>query len=232
MGLPRAQRGCPRSDVPASSAFNSVALNAFHLNQVGPENNDKAEEGYGCGYEAASTAGSRAVFQRARQRRKPGHHEKDASQDHHQCAQDEVSGSASNPPTCAANGEKRCSPRPGNPQVSQPTLVPKDHAGQTARSIRDRMKHPRLNGADLYVARFGTTNEDGNRASKKTKALRRQLQLAAKPSPADLRGPPVSASPSDSSSASSSGSDSDKSDALQSPTSLHDELLYPHPKTP
>jgi hypothetical protein len=34
-------------------------------------------------------------------------------------------------------------------------LVPKGQTGQAARRLRDRTKLPRLNGADLYVARLG-----------------------------------------------------------------------------
>lgn len=34
-------------------------------------------------------------------------------------------------------------------------LIPKGHIGQGSRSVTERMKHPRLNGADLYVARLG-----------------------------------------------------------------------------
>ena len=37
----------------------------------------------------------------------------------------------------------------------QPVLLPKGRIGQTSRSVSERMKSPRLNGADLYVARLG-----------------------------------------------------------------------------
>jgi hypothetical protein len=37
----------------------------------------------------------------------------------------------------------------------QPLLIPKGRTRQETHRVRDRMKHPRLNGADLYVARFG-----------------------------------------------------------------------------
>ncbi|KAF2500494.1 hypothetical protein BU16DRAFT_614235 [Lophium mytilinum] len=42
-----------------------------------------------------------------------------------------------------------------NPATTQTSLLPKGRTGQTSRSVTDRMKHSRLNGADLYVARLG-----------------------------------------------------------------------------
>lgn len=42
-----------------------------------------------------------------------------------------------------------------NPATTQASLLPKGRTGQTSRNVTDRMKHPRLNGADLYVARLG-----------------------------------------------------------------------------
>jgi hypothetical protein len=41
------------------------------------------------------------------------------------------------------------------PSQSQPLLVPKGQTGQASRRLRERTKLPRLNGADLYVARLG-----------------------------------------------------------------------------
>ncbi|KAF2655890.1 putative isomerase YbhE [Lophiostoma macrostomum CBS 122681] len=38
---------------------------------------------------------------------------------------------------------------------TQAVLLPKGRTGQTSRSVSERMKDPRLNGADLYVARLG-----------------------------------------------------------------------------
>jgi hypothetical protein len=37
-------------------------------------------------------------------------------------------------------------------------LIPKRHTGQTSPTVSERRKHPRLNGADLYVARLGWRN--------------------------------------------------------------------------
>ncbi len=37
-------------------------------------------------------------------------------------------------------------------------LVPKGQVGQTSRNIVDRMKHPKLVGADVYVARLATNS--------------------------------------------------------------------------
>ncbi|CAO2647869.1 Nn.00g087910.m01.CDS01 [Neocucurbitaria sp. VM-36] len=47
---------------------------------------------------------------------------------------------------------------------TQPVLLPKGQTGQKSRSVRERMKHSRLNGADLYVVRMGrkATSPTGN----------------------------------------------------------------------
>ncbi|KAK5010943.1 hypothetical protein LTR16_005199 [Cryomyces antarcticus] len=41
------------------------------------------------------------------------------------------------------------------PPQPQPLLVPRGRTGQSTCSVRERMKHPLLHGADLYVARLG-----------------------------------------------------------------------------
>jgi hypothetical protein len=41
------------------------------------------------------------------------------------------------------------------PATSQPILVPNGQTGHASRSVTERKKHPRLIGADLYVARLG-----------------------------------------------------------------------------
>lgn len=38
-------------------------------------------------------------------------------------------------------------------------LLPQGRTGQASRNVFERMKHPRLNGADLYVARYGWRKE-------------------------------------------------------------------------
>ena len=38
---------------------------------------------------------------------------------------------------------------------TQPILLPKGRTGHTSRGVSERKKNPRLNGADLYVARLG-----------------------------------------------------------------------------
>jgi hypothetical protein len=42
----------------------------------------------------------------------------------------------------------------------QPMLIPNGQSGQSSRSIKDRTKSPRLNGADLYVTRLGWQTAD------------------------------------------------------------------------
>ncbi|KAF2799561.1 hypothetical protein K505DRAFT_294350 [Melanomma pulvis-pyrius CBS 109.77] len=55
-----------------------------------------------------------------------------------------------------------------NPSVAktQPMLIPKGRTGQNSHSVTERMKHPRLHGADLYVARLGwrstSASDDSN----------------------------------------------------------------------
>lgn len=41
------------------------------------------------------------------------------------------------------------------PPQPEPQLLPKGHAGPSSHTVRERKKHPRLNGADLYVTRVG-----------------------------------------------------------------------------
>ncbi|KAF2828543.1 hypothetical protein CC86DRAFT_454310 [Ophiobolus disseminans] len=50
---------------------------------------------------------------------------------------------------------KRQEKAPPVASKSQPILLPKGQTGQNTRSVRERTKLPRLNGADVYVARLG-----------------------------------------------------------------------------
>ncbi|KAF2645019.1 putative isomerase YbhE [Massarina eburnea CBS 473.64] len=81
----------------------------------------------------------------------------------------------------------------------KPMLVPKGNA-RSSHTIADRTKHPRLNGADLYVARLGwqTTNTNTDSHSNKPNPS----HAITKP-PSPPHKPPTG--------------------------SLHDELLNPHP---
>jgi hypothetical protein len=54
---------------------------------------------------------------------------------------------------------------------TQPLLVPKGRTRQQTHSVRERMKHPRLNGADLYVARFGGCSHGTKHQPEKTTML-------------------------------------------------------------
>lgn len=104
--------------------------------------------------------------------------------------------------------QKERAPDKDAPPTSQPTLLPKGRTGQTSRSVNDRMKHPRLNGADLYVARLGW-GECSKKKQKKAEAL------------------VFSEDPEEDS---SSETASIASSASSLPSSLHDELKNPHPK--
>ncbi|KAH7139553.1 Lactonase, 7-bladed beta-propeller-domain-containing protein [Dendryphion nanum] len=55
-----------------------------------------------------------------------------------------------------SNTAERClQSHPSNIAKAQPMLVPKSQTGHSSYSVSERRKHPRLNGADLYVARLG-----------------------------------------------------------------------------
>jgi hypothetical protein len=81
-------------------------------------------------------------------------------------------------------------------------LIPQGLTGRTSRSVSERIKNPRLNGADLYVARLGMRLVQSENASFDCCPTADLLQ---KDPPDDLKPP--------------SGS-------------LHDELLNPQPRTP
>ncbi|KAK8214251.1 hypothetical protein IWZ01DRAFT_549580 [Phyllosticta capitalensis] len=56
-------------------------------------------------------------------------------------------------------------------------LIPKGHPGRDIHSVKDRMKHPKLVGADLYVARLGHSGEPQTRPSCKRSPKRDALAL-------------------------------------------------------
>ncbi|KAF2687498.1 hypothetical protein K458DRAFT_296434 [Lentithecium fluviatile CBS 122367] len=85
---------------------------------------------------------------------------------------------------------------------TQPFLVPQGHAGRRARSVADRTKNPRLNGADLYVARLGWRSTSSKDASHGRRATSENSQDAPPDNLQPLSG------------------------------SLHDELLNPKLRTP
>ena len=121
---------------------------------------------------------------------------------------------------------------------SQPQLRPVCEARNTNRSSRERQKPSCLKGADLYVARIGHMNEEQKPI---TGRLRRKMRM---PSPdlddslepglccsTDPATPPSSSS-SDPTSEMRSLSRMTSETSLDStegrPTSLHDELRFPH----
>ena len=64
------------------------------------------------------------------------------------------------------------------PPQPEPLLLPKGNAGDRGPNLNDRKKHPRLNGADLYVARLGSC------ASAATKPSGTQIAACANEAPA------------------------------------------------
>ena len=131
--------------------------------------------------------------------------------------------------------------------MTQPTLSLSGQARHDSVSLKDRQKHPRLNGADLYVARLGWSNGEGKEGHYKMshKASNRQNSLEQSLDPAKRFR---ESKPSSTSSASSSPSHTSASDlptlvsSATSPSqplmppiafrelSLHDELVDPHPR--
>ena len=101
------------------------------------------------------------------------------------------------------------------PPQPEPLLIPKGRTGERSSNLRDRKRHPRLNGADLYVARLGSCGDS-------TKDTPTQ-PLVKRPSPertdcADMT--------------SSTSSLPALSPATTASTgSLHDELTNPFPST-
>ena len=48
---------------------------------------------------------------------------------------------------------------------SQTTLIPTGQTGERSRSVKDRKRNPRLNGADIYIARLGYKRDDASSPS-------------------------------------------------------------------
>ncbi|KAF2453337.1 hypothetical protein BDY21DRAFT_424530 [Lineolata rhizophorae] len=97
-------------------------------------------------------------------------------------------------------------PNQSSTASSQPMLLPKGRTGQNNNSISARTKDPRLNGADLYVARLGLDKA----ISARTKTSHPSPPIRAAPSDADQPASELG----------SHGSGS-----------LHDELKCPHPRS-
>jgi len=106
------------------------------------------------------------------------------------------------------------------PAQPEPMLLPKGHAGASSSSVNERRKHPRLNGADLYVARLGWCKED--------------LTKSERPDPKDqipdrTSTPPSSATANLEDDDCLSRTSSTPSAMASSTGSLHDELINPTP---
>jgi hypothetical protein len=97
------------------------------------------------------------------------------------------------------------------PAQSEPVLLPKANAAGGTHSSRERKKHPRLNGADLYVARIGWCKTDAHVNAKRSNRLEQSAILNPSPSSPESE---TTVSPSTTS---------------ISPGRLHDELLTPGP---
>ncbi|KAF2872000.1 hypothetical protein BDV95DRAFT_606565 [Massariosphaeria phaeospora] len=84
---------------------------------------------------------------------------------------------------------KSKTPTPALPSQPQPLLVPKRPTSQSSHSVKERKKSPRLNGADLYVARLGwkTTDSPPSRPNTCCNATE-PLPSGAPPSPSPSSG--------------------------------------------
>ena len=104
----------------------------------------------------------------------------------------------------------------------QPVLLPNGQAGSSRGSIKDRQKHPRLVGADLYVARLGWC-KDRNKQVPRTEQSKGCCDTTFNTSEPRLHPPiPITLQHED--------SDIDYTPPSP-PTSLHDELINPHPRS-
>lgn len=54
------------------------------------------------------------------------------------------------------------------PPQPEPMLLPKGHTASSIRSVTDREKHPRLHGADIYLARLGRCRDPAERRDNPT----------------------------------------------------------------
>ena len=104
------------------------------------------------------------------------------------------------------------------PLQPEPLLLPKGQAGGTTRTVAERKKHPRLKGADLYVARLGQCKDAGMKPEAQP-----QLTTATASSPAagttNTAGRDSPSTPSPSSPTTTT--------STPKPPSLHDELNTP-----
>ena len=103
------------------------------------------------------------------------------------------------------------------PPRPEPLLLPKGHTGERASNLNDRKKHPRLNGADLYVARLGS----GGVVTAKSSGLDNSIVTTGALTQSATTGTGDDPLASSSSSLPSTSS--------TSTGSLHDELLNPEP---
>lgn len=104
----------------------------------------------------------------------------------------------------------------GEPPQPEPLLLPTGRTGERSASPNERKKHPRLNGADLYVARLGSYGTA-------TKPLMNDILSAHTAPPVELTIPTHGDDPVLSSSESLSTS------TTRSNGSLHDELINRKP---
>ena len=108
---------------------------------------------------------------------------------------------------------------PDEPPQPEPLLLPKGQTSSTSRSVTDREKHPRLNGADIYVARLGWCRD-----AEELRATAPNMPLPTSVQPTS--GPGMIASP--------DGGDAELSTSAPLSRkvlsgSLHDELINRHP---
>lgn len=108
------------------------------------------------------------------------------------------------------------------PPQPEALLLPKGQAAANSRSVADREKHPRLNGADVYVARLGWCRTPAERLAT---APNLPLPPNAATEPFLNTGQPDSEHSPDASVPS-------EANTIRSGSgSLHDELLNPSPST-
>ncbi|KAK3081891.1 hypothetical protein LTS18_013543 [Coniosporium uncinatum] len=75
------------------------------------------------------------------------------------------------PSSASSKTRKKFAPDKQNPATTQALLLPNGQTSSSSKSVKERTKNPRLNGADLYVARLGWRGT-GTGPTPKSKATR------------------------------------------------------------
>ncbi|KAF1986955.1 hypothetical protein K402DRAFT_446175 [Aulographum hederae CBS 113979] len=168
----------------ALAAFKSRVLNRVHLNQTRRDVEDVEEDGE----EEEGRKELKQVLKKGKGHHHQGKYQYQYHHQHHKGQQQQLSkklisesgvnhGSSANQ-TSRSSSTSNCKRRSTSVDDgsmnskerqhlinSGPLLLPKSRTNQTSASVKDRTKNPRLNNADLYVARLGSNKPDSSASS-------------------------------------------------------------------